>query len=88
MNILISPSQTILNISVFDEPILISMDNTRHFGLQSVGKEFGDQFYGYVKEVNGYVIINVNQIADLGDHSNERGVKTFKIDRTFEEVMT
>lgn len=55
------------------------MDKTRHLGLQFVGKEFGDQFDGYVEEGNGSVIINVNQVADLGDHSNERGVKTFKI---------
>jgi hypothetical protein len=61
---------------------------TRHLWLQSVGQEFGDQLDGYVEEGNGSVITNGNRVADLGGHSNERGVYPFKVDRTVKEVLT
>jgi hypothetical protein len=53
MNVLVSPSQTILNRYVLDEPILISVNKTRHLWLYSVGQEFGDQLDGYFEEGNG-----------------------------------
>jgi hypothetical protein len=47
MNILIGTGQTILDRSIFDEPVLVSVNKTRNVGLKPVGKHFGDQLYRY-----------------------------------------
>ena len=44
MNVLKRPCKTILNGSPFEETILIPMDDFKNDFLQTVGKDFGDDF--------------------------------------------
>ena len=50
IDILISPSQAILNTPVIKETILVFMDHTQNHFLKSVGKEFGGYLECAVEE--------------------------------------